>query len=162
MDSVLNVSYLTSAAAIVVVSIGWWYMSRVKSSIKGNLILKPNPQSLAEYIRDFERFTQRGSIDGSIRDQSTNSMYCLSTSLGMDVLLALRIHPPAIHQPFFQIRENFIVFKGFIGEGKGSHPETKYSDRILTVTWNRENRADNSICVLYEIKQANRRNIREC
>ena len=162
MDSVLNVPYLTSAAAIVVVSIGWWYMTRSKSSVKGNLILKPNPQSLAEYIRDFDRFNRSGSIDGSIGNQTVSDMYCLSTSLGMDVLLALGIHPPAIHQPFFQIRQNCIVFKGFIGEGKGSLPDSKYSDRILTVTWNRENCEDRSICVSYEIKQANRRNIREC
>ena len=158
-----NVSYFTTGIAVAVVSVSWWYMTRRRrQSRTGHLVLNPNPASLAEYTRDFERFKKSGVIDGQVKEQSINNMYCLSTSLGMDVLLALGVHPPAIHQPFFEIVSDCIVFKGFIGEGRGTYPERKYSDKVLTVIWDSRNCEDAFIRVSYEIKCVDFQSIREC
>ena len=183
MDEIITVSptVVTAAVAAVTTVIAVWYWQRrqsLPSSVQsqyGTLILTPNPSSLAEYKRDFERFKQFGGIDGwtDKMDHKLNHIvnaYCMSTSFGMDVLVALKILPPVVHQPLFvvsDVDEFSVSFFGYIGPPKGSRPDRKYSNQILKVKREETLKDGEQIRVSYEIQTYRDeslvpQNIREC
>ena len=161
--SQLSPAVVTAVAVSSVVV--YWYMRiptrNVVSRQSGNLVLSPKPSSIDEYKRDFDRFKRFGGVDGwkiemdpKLNDFKT--AYCLSTSFGMDVLLALGMNPPVIHQPLFVVSSDTVndlslSFFGFIGTPRASfpRPDQKFSNKILRV------RVDgfdqDSVKVFYEI-----------
>ena len=178
MQSILSEvspTVVTGFVAVATVAI-LWYMQRQPGSIQyqsGYLILSPNPSSMAEYRRDLERFKQCRGIEGwtdSMESQMNDVKfaYCMSTSLGMDVLLELNIIPPVVHQPLFVVQSDplSVTFFGFIGTTpKGSrHPDKKFSNQVLTVR--RDGIEGDKIRVYYEIRtygdSNGPKNIREC
>ena len=180
MTSLLSQVSPTVVTAVTVgatvTAVAYWYMfgrSRRVASRFGVLVLTPKPSSIDEYKRDFERFKQYGGIEGLRTDSSVDDYkraYCLSTSFGMDVLIALGINPPVVHQPLFVVGgdpEFGVSFYGFIGQPKGSRPDKKFSNQVLIVrTDDIFHDKTSSVRVSYEIKSFSDgngpENIRDC
>ena len=178
MQSILfevSPTVVTGFVAVATVAI-LWYIRRQPGSVQyqsGYLILSPSPSCITEYKRDLERFKQCGGIDGwtdSMESQMNDAKfaYCMSTSLGMDVLLELKIIPPVVHQPLFVVQSDplSLTFLGFIGSTpKGSsHPDKKFTNQVLAVK--RDRIEGEKIRVFYEIRTYGDSNgpksIREC
>ena len=157
MDNFVSQVSTSPIGALVVVAAavagGYWYLSQKPSSShsredssvvvisqrEGKLLLSPNPSLLEEYRRDYNRFKNCGSIEGldnitEVSQDDLSLMYCLSASIGMDVLLALDMVPPIINQPLFIVgANNDLSFHGFIGPAIGDRPDEKYSNQVLSV-----------------------------
>lgn len=118
--------------------------------LTGTVSVKICLENESEYRRDFTRFHKSGAIYGWNGSVDCRLAYSLSTSLAIDVLTYLHIHPPTVSQPIYVFTEGKVTLFGFVGPSRGDRPDRKFSDWIIRISLRKsEDVAD------YDIEPAN-------